>query len=80
VSRSCAQLAEELTAWSTRRLDEVELACLYLDATSFRYHPGARAEPVLVADGITTTGAPVFLGLARPAAKATTPGRHSSPT
>jgi transposase-like protein len=64
VSRICAQLAEEFTAWSTRRLDEVELDYLYLDATSFRYHPGARAEPVLVAYGITTTGAPVFLGLA----------------
>jgi len=37
---------------------------LYLDGTHFRYHPGVRAEPVLVACGITTTGAPVFLGLA----------------
>jgi putative transposase len=64
VSRICAQLAEEFTAWSGRRLDDVELDYLYLDGTSFRYHPGARAEPVLVAYGITTTGSPVFLGLA----------------
>lgn len=42
----------------------MELDYLYVDGTSFRYHPGARAEPVLVAYGITTTGAPVFLGLA----------------
>jgi putative transposase len=64
VSRICSQLAEEFTAWSTHSLAEVELDYLYLDGTCFRYHPGARAEPVLVAYGITTTGAPVFLGLA----------------
>jgi putative transposase len=64
VSRICSQLAEEFSAWSTHSLAEVELDYLYLDGTCFRYHPGARAEPVLVAYGITTTGAPVFLGLA----------------
>jgi putative transposase len=64
VSRICQQLAEEFTAWSTRSLAEVELDYLYLDGTCFRYHPGARAEPVLVAYGITTCGSPVFLGLA----------------
>jgi transposase-like protein len=64
VSRICQQLAEEFTAWSTRSLAEVELDYLYLDGTCFRYHPGARAEPVLVAYGITTTASPVFLGLA----------------
>src|SRR6266851_1109333 len=30
----------------------------------FKMHPGARAEPVLAAWGITTTGAPVFVALA----------------
>jgi putative transposase len=69
VSRICAQLAEEFTAWSARRLDHVELDHLYLDGTSFRYHPGARAEPVLVAYGITTTGSPVLLGLAAAASE-----------
>jgi putative transposase len=44
-----------------RSLADVELDYLYLDGTCFRYHPGARAEPVLVAYGITATGAPVFL-------------------
>jgi putative transposase len=64
VSRICQQISEEFTAWSTRGLVEVELDYLYLDGTSFRYHPGARAEPVLVAYEITTSGSPVFLGLA----------------
>ena len=80
VSRICSQLAEECTAWSIRSLAEVELDYLYLDGTCFRYHPDARAEPVLVAYGITTTGAPVFLGWPRRPAKATTPGSTSSPT
>jgi transposase-like protein len=64
VSRICEQISTEFTAWSTRSLADVELDYLYLDGTCFRYHPGARAEPVLVAYGITTTGGPVFLGLA----------------
>jgi putative transposase len=64
VSRICEAISNEFTAWSTRSLSSVELDYLYLDGTGFRYHPGARAEPVLVAYGITTTGAPVFLGLA----------------
>jgi putative transposase len=64
VSRICEQLSTEFSAWSTRSLADIELDYLYLDGTCFRYHPGARAEPVLVAYGITTTGGPVFLGLA----------------
>jgi putative transposase len=80
VSRICSQLAEEFTAWSTRSLAGIELDYLYLDGTCFRYHPGARAEPVLVAYGITSTGRPVFLGWPRPPAKATTRGLTSSVT
>ena len=37
---------------------------LFLDASMFRMHPGARAEPVLAAWGITTGGKPVFVALA----------------
>lgn len=80
VSRICAQLAEEFTAWSTRRLDEVELDYLYLDATSFCYHPGARAEPVLVAYASPPPARRSSSAWPRPAAKAMTPGRHASPT
>jgi putative transposase len=72
VSRICQQISEEFTAWQARSLAEVELDYLYLDGTCFRYHPGARAEPVLVAYGITTTGSPVYLGLA----PATSEGHH----
>src|SRR6266536_1704079 len=51
-------------AWSARRLDDLELDYLFLDASMFKMHPGARAEPVLAAWGITTTGAPTFVALA----------------
>src|SRR6266496_379195 len=64
VSRVCQAIAGEFTAWSERRLDDLELDYLFLDASMFKMHPGARAEPVLAAWGITTEGAPVFVALA----------------
>jgi putative transposase len=64
VSRVCEAIKDEFDRWSARRLDEVELDYLFLDGSCFRMHPGARAEPVLAAWGITTEGKPVFLGLA----------------
>ncbi|MEO9221924.1 MAG: IS256 family transposase [Mycobacteriaceae bacterium] len=64
VSRVCQAIGEEFTRWSTRRLDALELDYLFLDASMFKMHPGARAEPVLAAWGITTEGAPVFVALA----------------
>jgi putative transposase len=64
VSRICQAIGEELTAWSARRLDGLQLDYLFLDASMFKMHPGARAEPVLAAWGITTDGAPVFVALA----------------
>ena len=63
VSRVCQTIKTEFDAWSARRLDEVELDYLFLDASCFRMHPGARAEPVLAAWGISTDGKPAFLGL-----------------
>lgn len=63
-SRICQQIADEFTTWAQRRLDDLELDYLFLDASMFRMHAGARAEPVLAAWGITTAGAPVFVGLA----------------
>jgi transposase-like protein len=64
VSRVCQAIGDEFGAWSRRRLDDLELDYLFLDASMFKMHPGARAEPVLAAWGITTTGAPVFVALA----------------
>src|SRR5436189_2467486 len=64
VSAICGQIKEEYEAWSRRRLDEVSLDYLFLDASFFRMHPGSPAEPVLAAWGITTGGKPAFIGLA----------------
>ena len=60
----CQQIKDEYQAWAGRRLDEVRLDYLFLDASFFRMHPGSPAEPVLAAWGITTEGKPAFIGLA----------------
>jgi putative transposase len=64
VSRICQAIRDEFAVWSTRRLDDVVLDYLFLDASNFKMHPKAPAEPVLAAWGITTEGKPVFIGLA----------------
>src|SRR5690349_21974251 len=64
VSTICGQIKDEYEAWARRRLDDVVLDYLFLDASFFRMHPGSRAEPVLAAWGITTDGKPAFIGLA----------------
>ena len=51
-----------VSIWQHRRLEDVALDHLFLDASFFCYHVGA-AEPVLAAWGITTEGKPVFIGL-----------------
>jgi putative transposase len=63
VSRICEAVKAQFDTWRTRSLAEVELEYLYLDASHFRMHPGARAEPVLCALGITADGKPVLLAL-----------------
>ena len=64
VSRVCQAIGQEFERWSSRSLADLELDYLFLDASMFKMHPGARAEPVLAAWGITTAGAPVFVALA----------------
>ncbi len=64
VSSICQAIREEYQAWAARRLDDVMLDYLFLDASFFRMHPGSPAEPVLAAWGITTGGKPAFIGLA----------------
>ncbi|HWG75158.1 MAG TPA: IS256 family transposase, partial [Acidimicrobiales bacterium] len=63
VSRICEAIRDEFDAWRARDLTGVELDYFFADGSYFKMHPGAPAEPVLVAWGITTSGKPVFLGL-----------------
>ena len=63
VSRVCEAIKDEFDAWRARDLGDVELEYLYLDASHFRFHDGARAEPVLVAWGITSDGRPRLLAV-----------------
>ena len=64
VSRICEAIKCEFEDWRTRDLSGVHLDYLFLDGSHFKFHQGAGAEPVLCAWGITTEGAPVFVGLA----------------
>ena len=59
-------LARAVTCWASSSTTSS------LDGSHFKYHQGAKAEPVLVAWGITTTGKPVLLPIA--------PGQRSRPT
>jgi len=79
VSRICEQIKDEFQAWTTRSLADIALEDLFVDGSHFKMHPGARAEPVLAAWGITTGGKPMLVGLAQAAPRATTPGRTSWP-
>jgi putative transposase len=63
VSRVCQAITEEFNTWRERRLDDLELDYLFVDGSHFKMHQGSRAEPVLAAWGITTTGKPVLVGL-----------------
>ena len=47
VSSVCQQIKDEYGRWAARRLDDVTLDYLFLDASFFRMHPGSPAEPVL---------------------------------
>lgn len=71
VSRICQRLRAEFDAWCRRDLSKTRVDYLYLDGSFFKMHPKARAEPVLVAWGISTDGKPVFLGLAPGTAEST---------
>ena len=71
VSRVCEAIKDEFDAWKRRSLGDVALEYLYLDGSHFRYHDGARAEPVLAAWGMTTEGRPVLVGLEPGASEST---------
>jgi len=44
VSTVCQAIKDEYQAWAGRRLDEIALDYLFLDASFFRMHPGSPAE------------------------------------
>lgn len=71
VSRICEAIKDEFDAWKRRNLADVALEYLFLDGSHFRYHDGARAEPVLAAWGMTTEGRPVLVGLCPGASEST---------
>jgi transposase-like protein len=62
-SRICQRLRGEFDTFRERDLSDVELDYLFLDGSHFKMHDGSRAEPVLVAYGITTVGQPVLLAV-----------------
>lgn len=63
VSRICETIKAEFDAWRARDLSAIELDYLFVDASHFRMHDGARSEPVLAAYAITTEGNATFLHL-----------------
>ena len=63
VSRVCQAIADDYETWAGRSLAGTELDYLFLDGSHFKYHPGAKAEPLLAAWGITTEAKPAFVGL-----------------
>jgi putative transposase len=71
VSRVCEAIQAEFAAWRTRSLAGLDPLYVFVDGSHFRYHDGARAEPVLCAWAITTDGKPVLLGLDGASAEST---------
>ncbi len=71
VSRICEAIKDEFDAFKERDLSQIELEYLFVDASHFRYHAGTKAEPVLVAWGIDTSGKPHLLALEPGSAEST---------
>lgn len=71
VSRVCEAIKDEFDIWKRRDLSGINLEYLFLDGSHFRYHEGARAEPVLAAWGMTSEGRPVLVGLEPGASEST---------
>jgi putative transposase len=71
VSRICQRIKDDFEVWRTRDLSGLRLDYLFLDASHFKMHPGAPAEPVLAAWGIDSDGKPVFVGLAPASSEST---------
>lgn len=70
-SRICHKLKEDFEVFRNRDLSGVDLDYLFLDGSHFKMHDGTRAEPVMVAYGITTVGQPVLIAVEPAAAEST---------
>jgi transposase-like protein len=70
-SRICAHLRAEFETFRTRDLSSVDLDYLFLDGSHFKMHDGTKAEPIMVAYGITTVGRPVLVAVEPAAAEST---------
>jgi transposase-like protein len=71
VSRICLRLRDDFEGFRNRDLSDIELDYLFLDGSHFRMHDGTRAEPVMVAYGITTVGQPVLVAVEPASAEST---------
>jgi putative transposase len=60
VSQVRQAIKTEYDTWAWRRLDDVVLDYLFLDASFFWMHPGSPAEPILAAWGLTTADNLIF--------------------
>jgi putative transposase len=80
VSRICAAIGEEFAAWRARDLSGVRLDYLFLDASHFKMHPGAPAEPVLAAWASMSTASRCSWAWRQQPRSPPTPGTTSSPT
>ena len=58
VAQVCQAIKTEYDSWAARRLDDVVLDYLFLDASFFRMHAGSPAEPVLAAWGSAPRASP----------------------
>ncbi|MGH7761649.1 MAG: IS256 family transposase [Candidatus Dormibacteraceae bacterium] len=63
VSEICQALVSQFKLWSQRDLSDYVLDYLFCDASMFKYHDNAGAEPLLCTWGITIEGRKVFIGL-----------------
>jgi len=70
-SRICAHLKTEFETFRNRDLSGIELDYLFLDGSHFKMHDGTKAEPIMVAYGITTVGRPVLVAVEPAAAEST---------
>lgn len=70
-SRICQVLKDDFETFRNRDLTGIDLDYLFLDGSHFKMHDGTKAEPVMVAYGITTVGQPVLVAVEPAAAEST---------